>query len=275
MSIEKQFSAFFSSAISLGSTQTNALGNRFSVQLNSPITIPRLSKYASLEVVSAKVWNVSPNVSAAIGNNHFYFTYQGVDYDVTLPDGLYGIDEMNLFMEIYFSNDSVLPNDLFVFEENGATQKLSVKFNYIGVTMDFTLVNACIDVTGFFSVHNEASDTFSSTEVIVSTIAGESFIAPNEARFNRVVNYYITSNLLSDGIPINNRSNGVICEVPITVRAGSLINFVPTNPLRADCSDLIGQSKQLISFGLVDQLGREVSTAGEEWSLAIVIRYHN
>ena len=230
--IEKQFSAFFSSG--LGSTKTNSLGNRFSVQLNTPLTIPRLSIYASLEVVSAKVWNTSPNISAAIGNNHIYFSYSEASYDVVFPDGLYGIDEMNMFLEIYFSSDSVLPNDLFVFEENGATQKLSIKFNYSGVTIDFTQPHACIDVMGFYTTHDEASDTFTSDEVITSTIANESIVAPNEARFNRVVNYYITSNLLSDGIPINNRSAGVICEVPITVRAGSLINFVPTNPLRVD-----------------------------------------
>jgi hypothetical protein len=274
MSIEKQFSAFFSSASGLGSSKTNGLGNRFSVQLNTPLTIPRLSVYASLEVVSAKVWNSSPNISEVIGNNRIYFDYQGVSYDVVFPDGLYGIDEMNMFMTIYFSNDSVLPNDLFVFEESGATQKLSIKFNYAGVTIDFTQPDACIDVMGFYTTHDETSDAFTSTVIVTSAIAGESSIAPNEARFNRVVNYYIVSNLLSDGIPINNRSNGVICEVPITVRAGSLINFVPTNPLRVDCSDLIGQSKQLLSFGLVDQLGREVSTSGEDWSLAIVIRYH-
>jgi hypothetical protein len=275
MTIEKQFSAFFSSATSQGSIKTNSLGNRFAVQLNTPLSVPSSSVYASLEVVSAKVWNSSPNISVVIGNNRLYFNYQGNAYDVVLPDGLYGIDEMNLFMDIYFSGDAVLPNDLFSFEENGATQKLSIKFNYIGITIDFTMPNALIDVTGFYTTHDEPSDRFTSTMVITSAIAGESIVAPNEARFNRVVNYYITSNLLSDGIPINNRSSGVICEVPINVRAGSLINFVPTNPLRADCSDLIGQTKQLISFALVDQLSREVSTSGEEWSLAIVIRYHN
>lgn len=178
-------------------------------------------------------------------------------------------------MEIYFSNDAVLPNDLRVFEENGATQKLSIKFNYGGVTVDFTQPNACIDVTGVFTTHDETADTCTSNEIITSAIAGESVIAPNEARFNRVVNYYITLTMLSDGIPIHNRSAEVICEVPINVRSGSLINFVPTNPLRVDYSDLIGQNKQLILFGLVDQLSREVSTSGEDWSLAIVIRYHN
>jgi hypothetical protein len=272
MSIERQFSAFFSS--SLGSTKTNSLGNRFEVQLSTPLTIPRSSTYASLEVVSAKVWFVSPNVSVDIGNNRLYFEYLGNKYEVLLPDGLYGVDELNTFMEMHFSGIAGVPNDLFEFEENGSSQRLSIKFNYAAVSLDFTRPNACIDITGMYTTHDEQADKFTSDLIITSTIEGETITAPNEARFNRINNYYITSNLLSDGIPINNRSAGVICEVPILVRPGSLINFVPTNPMRIDCSDLIGQSKQLISFGLVDQLSREVSTSGEDWSLAIVIRYH-
>lgn len=268
--IERQFSAFFSSATSTGSTRTNSLGNRFSVQLDTPLTIPRNCLYASLEVVSAKVWNVSPNISADIGNNHLVFRYGGQEHDIEFPDGLYGIDQVNMFFGIYFGQHATLPNDLFELEENGATQKVSVKFNYIGVVIDFTKPNSCIDVLGFYT--NEVDGTFTSTAVITGA-KDESVVAPNEARFNRIVNYYITSNLLSDGIPINNKSSGVISEVPINVRVGSLITYVPWNPMRVDCSDLIGQGKQLVSFGLVDQLGREVSTAGENWSLGIVIRY--
>jgi hypothetical protein len=268
--IERQFSAFFNSAGS-GSTNTNSLGNRFSVQLNTPLTIPRDCLYASLEVVSAKVWNVSPNISAEIGNNHLYFSYGGQEYDLVFPDGLYGIAEMNMYLSIYFGQALALPNDLFELEENGATQKVSIKFNYVGITIDFTKPNSCIDVLGCYT--GGSTEPYTSTLVITSDVKEESIIAPNEARFNRIVNYYILSNLLSDGIPINNKSSGVISEVPITTKVGSLITFLPLNPMRVDCSDLIGQSKQLISFGLVDQLGREVSTAGEDWSLGIVIRY--
>jgi hypothetical protein len=225
--------------------------------------------------VSAKVWNVSPNISSAYNNNFIYFSYAGANYDMELPDGLYGIDELNVLLKIYFSNDETLPNDLFELGENGATQKLAVEFNYSNVTIDFSRPQACIDVTGFYTTYDEENNIYTSDKVITSDIAGETIIAPNEANFNRVVNYYISSNLLSDGIPINNKSSGVICEVPITVRSGSLINFIPTNPLRVDCSDLIGNGKQLVSFALVDQLGRDVSTSGEDWSLALVIRYHS
>jgi len=279
--IERQFSAFFSSAVSSGSTKVGTLGNRFTVQLNTPLTVPRDSLYASLEVVSAKVWNSSPNISPGIGNNHIHFSYGGSDYDIENPEGLYGIEELNAAMSIFFVQNGLpssdIPDvlDLFEITEDGATQKVSIKFNFAGVTIDFTKPNSCIDVLGFYTVHDIAGDTFTSSEIISSTTPGESVRAPNEARFNRVVNYYIQSNLLSDGIPINSSSSGIITEVPIlNVKVGSLINYTPSNPLRVDCSDLIGQSKQLISFALVDQIGREVSTSAEEWSLAIVIRYH-
>jgi hypothetical protein len=86
--------------------------------------------------VSAKVWNVSPNISSAYNNNFIYFSYAGANYDMELPDGLYGIDELNMILKIYFANDESLPNDLFELGENGATQKLAVEFNYSNVTTD-------------------------------------------------------------------------------------------------------------------------------------------
>jgi len=170
--IERQFSAFFNSAVSSGSIKTGSLGNRFSVQLNTPLTIPRDSLYASLEVVSAKVWNVSPNISDDIGNNHLFFSYAGQEYDVDFPNGLYGIDEVNMFLTIYFGQNAVLPNDLFELEENGATQKVSIKFNYVGVSIDFSKPNSCIDVLGFYTVFDEKNGTFTSTSVITSGVKG-------------------------------------------------------------------------------------------------------
>ena len=272
--IEKQFSAFFNSSVSSGSVKIGNLGNRFQVQLETPFAIPSDSIYASLEVVSTKVWNVSPNISALIGNNKLYFTYAGYNFTIQFPDGLYGIDELNKHLSIYFNDSVILPNDLFLFSENPSTQKVSIQINYIGVMINFQFPNSCIDVLGFYTTHDEINDIFTSTIVLDSVVAGASFVAPNQARFNRIVNYYITSNLLSDGIPINSKSMGIIAEIPINVGVGSLVNYLPTNPLKIDCSDLIGQSKQLVSFALLDQEGRDVETSGEDFSLTIVIRYY-
>jgi hypothetical protein len=272
--IEKQFSAFFNSSVASGSVKIGSLGNRFQVQLDSPLTIPADSLYASLEVVSTKIWNVSPNISTTIGNNQLYFSYAGYNFNIQFPDGLYGVDEINKHISIYFNEYISLPNDLFLFSENQSTQKVSIQINYIGVMIDFRYPNSCIDVLGFYTTHDEINDIFTSTILLDSVVAGASFTAPNEARFNRVVNYYLLSNILSDGIPINAKSLGIIAEIPVTVGVGSLINYLPTNPLKIDCTDLIGNSKQLISFTLLDHLLRDVSTSGEDWSLTIVFRYY-
>lgn len=273
--LEKQFSAFFNSSQENGSVKIGTMGNEFQVQLQSPVLIPLGCIYATLEVVSAKVWNTSPNISEEIGNNHLYFSYKGIDYDVVFEDGLWGSKEIDMWLGYTFLRND-LPNKLFELTENDATQKYSVKINYKGVTIDFTKPNSCIDVLGFYTIHDKINDKFISDVILTSSLDGESFVAPNEARLNRVVNYYIRSNLVSDGIPVNNQSSGIIAEVPIiNARVGSLINYIPTNPLRCDCSDLIGQSKQSITFVLVDQLGRNVSTSNEDFSLAIIIRYYS
>ena len=267
--LEKQFSAFFNSS---GSTKIGFLGNQFQVQLQSPLLIPGDCVYATLEVVSAKVWNTSPNISENIGNNHLVFTFGGKEYDLVFPDGLWGTDEFNLYLDYFFLRHGL--DELFEVTENDATQRASIKFNVLGVIIDFTKPNSCIDVLGFYTTHDQLNDIFTSDLKITTTIVGDSVAAPNEARYNRVMNYFIRSNLVSDGIPVNNTSTGIISEIPIDVRVGSLINFIPTNPMRSDCSDLIGNSKSVIRFTLVDQLGRDVSTSGEEWSLAIIFRYY-
>jgi hypothetical protein len=272
--IEKQFSVFFNSSVSSGSVKIGSLGNRFQVQLDTPLSIPADSLYASLEVVSTKIWNVSPNISTTIGNNQLYFSFEGYNFNIQFPDGLYSVDELNKYISIYFNEYTPLPNDLFLFSENQSTQKVSIQINYIGVMIDFRQPNSCIDVLGFYTTHDQQNDIFTSTLVLDSVVAGASFVAPNEARFNRVVNYYLLSNLLSDGIPINSRSVGILAEIPVDVSVGSLINFSPFNPLKIDANDLIGNSKQLISFTLLDHLLRDVSTAGEEWSLTLVFRYY-
>jgi hypothetical protein len=267
--LEKQFSAFFNSA---GASKIGSLGNRFEVALNSPLSIPSTCVYATLEVVSAKVWNTSPNISSMIGNNHLYFTYEGIPYDIEFPDGIWNTEQMNLYITTYFVYNHL--DELFEIINNDATQRVSFRMQ-LGVEIDFTQSGSCIDILGFYTTHNVSNDTFTSDLKIKVNVAGHSITAPHEARYNRVVHYYIRSNIVSDGIPVNNVSSGVICEIPIPlgISVGSLITYIPANPLRSDATDLIGSAKSSVKFTLVDQLGRDVSTSDEEWSLSIMFRY--
>jgi hypothetical protein len=285
--LERQFPVFFNSDPKSGSTQIGTLGNRFQVQLQNPMSIPGNCVYATLEVVSAKVWNSTPNISEHIGNNHLHFSCKmpkiGVDplpttygelksYDVVFEDGLWDLDDMNAWLEYTFIRNE-LPKDLFVIVDNNSTQKVSIKMNYKHIVIDFTIPGSCLDVLGFWDEYNADTDTYTSTREIFSDLEGDSELALKDARFNRTEYYFISSNLTMEGIPVNNRATGVIAEIPINERVGSLINHIPTNPLRVDISDLIGQSKQNLIFSLTDQIGREISTAGEYWSLAMIVRY--
>ena len=260
--LKKEMSYFFNSAEESGAVKIGTLGNKFQISLNNPIHIPQSAVYATVHVPSSKIWNSSPNISAIIGNNKMYFSYLAVDYIIPIADGLYGVSELNALFVAFFTNNA-LPTDLFEMTANDSTQKVIFTFNYENIIIDFTQVDSCRDVLGF---NSQIFGPFTPTPNIQS--------APNEASFNRVVSYYIKSTLLSGGIPQNTTSNGIIAEVPITSPVGSLINYSPFNPIKADATELIGNTKQTFQFTLVDQLERDVSTAGEEWSLTIVLTYY-
>jgi len=260
--VQKEDSYFFNSAEEAGAVKIGNLGNQFQISLNNPIRVPQGAIYATLHVPSAKVWNNSANLSEQIGNNKMYFSYDGLNYVITIPDGLYGVSDLDSLFGVFFTNNG-LPDDLFEISSNDATQKVIFTFNYENIILDFTPADSCKDVLGF------NSQTFGPFGPPVPSIQS----APNEAAFNRVVGYYIKSTLLGGGIPQNKISNGIIAEVPITAPVGSLINYAPRNPIKADATELIGNSKQTFQFTLVDQLDRNVSTAGENWQLVVVITY--
>lgn len=259
--LERQESFFFNSDPTSGAVKIGTLGNNFYVSLDSPITVPKNALYATLEVVQASIWNTSPNISAQNQNNKFHITVDGQAEEITIPDGLYGVSELESFLIQTLANRGVA-NPPFAFAENDSTQTLVIVFYNANVSIDFTQPNTCREVLGFDS------------RVVDSQGVDTNEFADKEAEFNRVVNYYIKSNILRSGIPQNTRSNGLIAGIPINVKVGSLINYLPTNPLRCNADELIGNSKQVLQFTLLDQLERDVGTGGEEWSLAIVLRYY-
>ena len=131
------------------------------MQLNNPMTIPGNAIYATLEVVSAAIWNVSPTISEEIGNNHFYITSpeSGVA-DFTIPDGLYGVIELEAFLQQELVNLGGSA-DIISLTEQGSTQKLVITLGVTGNTVDFTASDTCRDVLGFDSI------------AITSTVAGK------------------------------------------------------------------------------------------------------
>jgi hypothetical protein len=258
--VELQDSYFFNSSPTSGATPLGNLGNKFKVTLSNPITLPVHALYASLEVVSARVWYTSPNISAEIGNNHLRFSYNGQSYDITLEDGSYGVEELDDVLSKYFVGAG-LSSNLFILETNDAVQKVYITFEVAGVSIDFTGADTIRTVLGFEGI-------------ITSTTPGP-IQGTLDAKFNRIENYLIKSDIVQSGIPQNDTAAGIIAEVPLgDTGVGDQISYNPFNPLRCDASDLIGKAKQVLTFTLTDQELRDVSTAGEYWSVTVVMRYY-
>ena len=76
----------------------------------------------------------------------------------------------------------------------------------------------------------------------------------------------MNTDLISNGIPVNNTSIGTIANVLIDVKPGSQINYTPVISTKADASELIGKSKNYLSFRLTDQNRNIVNTNGEYYS---------
>ena len=277
--IEQQLTFYFSSSPENGAKNISADRNRFSVQLDNPIHIPQAAVKCSLEVSKALIWNTVPNISAEIGNNTFKVLEGGTSIVpagdpgnpnrvITIPDGLYSITELQNYLSKAFANLGK-SSDLVKFSQDDATQKVILTFPYTTTQVDFRdseSPNNCRTVLGF-----------NNRLVPLDTLqpAGWSEAGDVEAEFNRTNNFVIRTNLISNGVPVNNIYGGNICIVPITAVPGSQIVYQPYIPDKVDAGELINHIKNEFNFELVDQLGRQVEVGkSEPWSFVCIIKYY-
>ena len=99
-----------------------------------------------------------------------------------------------------------------------------------------------------------------------------SFFSEDPASFNRNNSYIIASNIVSQGIPINDKSRGIIGTVPISSRPGKEINYDPQNVVWFDCKELIGGQKRNMTFNLLNQSLQATPTSGEYWSFTLAFK---
>jgi hypothetical protein len=264
--IPREISYLFSSAVENGAENVSADGSKFSIVLSTPIQIPKASMYCYLSVTQANIWNTSPNIAVAFANNKFEFTTTNVGnpgtHNITIPDGLYSVSALNGFLSTTFVN-LLLPNNLISLSGDSATGKTILTFLEAGDSVDFTVVNSVREVLGFDS----------RISPLAPQAAGFSDFSDNIGVFNRVNSYLITSNMISNGIPLNGGGAGILASVPIDENPGSQISYSPDNPISIDASELIGNSKLNLNFSLKDQELRNTPTAGEDWSFVVSIKY--
>jgi hypothetical protein len=183
-------------------------------------------------------------------------------FTVALPDGLYSLDALASYLSTQFQNNGHPPN-VVSFSGSDATQSAVLTFSTAGDSIDFTVAGSVGPLLGWPAPG----------VVVVAPVNDYSAFSPQPAAFNRVNSYIIRSDLVTGGIQLNGSSRSIVAAVPINVRPGSQINFAPAEPSFFDASELIGNPRQALSFELLDQSLRPTPTAGEFWSVTLILKY--
>ncbi len=224
--LRKRFCTYYSSDPTTGAQNVSADGSTFSVQLNAPLRIPANAVDCTISVLQASVWNTSPNIAAAFGNNHFRFSVAETAYDILIPDGLYSLSGLNAYLSSQFVNLGLAANAI-VLSGDDATQRTVLTFSAVGDFVDFTGADTVREVLGF--------------DARIAPIGGAPSIGFNEysdgpAAFNRTNSFIITSDLVSNGIPVNSTAANVLVNIPIDAAPGSQVKYAPRNPLPIDAT---------------------------------------
>lgn len=260
--VPEEFNILVNSSPSAGARNVSADGSTFTVQLNTPIQIPAEAKHVHISVPSATVWNVVPNIIEGV-NDQMFITENANNYQITIPQGLYDLPSLNNAIAVQLENEGALTDPtILTLVADESTQRVIIKANYVGVSIDFTQPNTFREILGFDAV-----------VVGPSTLAPENFIAPNVAAFNTIEYFKIHSDIVPEGIQQNQDYDQTIAQVLITAAPGSQIVSEPFLPAKSEASYLAGTMKKSIRFWLTDQSGNLVNTNGEAFSARIQIAY--
>jgi hypothetical protein len=213
---------------------------------------------------SLKFWYTFQNISADRGNNHFYLTDDILTpdkYDITIPDGLYSVDTLetciqNELVNLGLSNKAVsISGDLstgkvFFALESGfqVYMKSGSPYVLLGATLNQKIPSAGL-TTGQYGEY-----------------------APNEAQFSSLSSVNVHCSLVTQSIVNGARSN-VISSVAPDVTVGSQQIYEPTHLVKCPADNLLGAQINEITVSLTDQNNNPINTAGENWSMTIVVEY--
>lgn len=267
--IPEEISLLISSNPNQGATNRSADGSTFTIQLQESLHLPADAKNVNIEVQSATVWWVVPNITTGVNDKIYCTVPRASDskltaYTLTIPQGLYDLTALNQTVQRELENAGAIitPEPAFIILADDATQKVEIRANYVGVEIDFTQADTPRDILGWTSV-----------VVGPSVSAPQNFLAPSVAQFNQVNSFLICSDLVNRGMSFNGKYNQIISQVLIDVSPGSQIVYTPFHPPKLAAQDLAGNNRTSLRFWLTDDQNRLVNTNGEYYTVRINISY--
>lgn len=251
-----------SSSIKSGAKILNSTGSVFDIILQDPIIMPDDIVNCTVQVDEATVWWVIPNISVNLGNNKMYFQYNAVNYVITIPTGLYSVNDLSVAINRE-ALDATGVAGLFSVEADNATQKVNLTLNVATLQVDFTQNDTFRVLIGFNSQLVPAAPT----------VGLYSVLGDNIADFSNVEYFLLHSDIVLRGIRTNNVYTQTISQVLIDVAPGSQIVSREFNPPKSEAIHLSGAKIDRIRFWLTDQDNNLVDTNGENFGCRLVIKY--
>jgi len=279
MLVPHEINMVVSSNPALGAINRSNTSNSFDsfeVQLDDAFEIPKDALNVTVEVARSSIWFTSPNIITGVNDTIYVF---GDDdtlpvpvpqlFTVVLPQGLYDRTGLNNAVQSGLEalgartlDAALAPLPLISIDEDTATQKVVIRFNYTNSYVNFGLPQTFREIIGFDALQY---GPYAGAPLDIS--------APNVAAFNQINSYVITGDIVSKGIRVNNRYAQILTDVPIDVLPGSQIVYTPFNPPKIQSNELAGSRRTNFRFQLTDDSLRPVNTASDYFSFRMVIKY--
>ena len=263
-----EFSILASSDPANGAVNVSPDGSQFTVALQEPFQIPATAVNVQVSAPEGSAWWVSPNIKAGT-NNRFNITVGGNDFSVFIPTGLYDLPGLQAALNIQWQGIVAPPlpsgnGALLTLSPDSATQKVVITANYANTVITFA-ADSPHEILGW--------DIGGTVPPSNGAVVPFSWIAPNVANFNTINSYQMHSDLVAQGIRVNNAYTQLLTVVPITVAPGSQIVFQNLTAAQIPSPDLRGVRRTNLKFWLTDDKNRPVNTLGEYWTIRVVIKY--
>lgn len=233
------------------------------INLNSPgITIPTGAVEIAWKVESATLWHTAPNISQALNNNRIDYIYNGIQQPhITVPDGLYSVDDLNNFVSRELVNRGELADGI-VFSGAESTQKVVITVNKY-YQIDLTNFSSIRSVIGW---NSQIYPTV--MPVVITSKSGE-----NQAKFNNINEFTIRSDLVSEGIRVNNSGRNLLAVIPIPEgSANSQVVYQPNHPSVIEAGEFRGKSINNYYISICDERGFTIPQS-EPWTVLLVLSY--
>lgn len=263
-----EFSLIASSDPSNGASLISDDGSEFTIFYDNVINIPGGKhgfNYVDIAVWSSSIWYNFPNIING-ENSEFRVIINAVNFDVSLPTGLYTLGDLNEALTREVDN---LGGDGSVFNLSAdePTEKVNIFLDGTvadPVQIDFTIANSIRTILGFDS----------QLVPLVATTVPFNQLGDTEANFNQINSVLIHTDLIDGGVRNGPNYDSIVGQVFLTTQPNFQQITMPTSLQWTPANSLLGQSRSQARFWITDEKNVRLNTRSEFWDVNLIIRSH-